>query len=481
MKKKPVQTVYLMGIGGIAMGTLATMLHERGYGVVGSDQNVYPPMSDHLLSLGITLYQGYAGENVSSTPADCYVVGNVIRRENPEAQMVLNSGKEYLSMPQALKKFFLCEHQSIVVAGTHGKSTTSSMLSWILTQGGLDPSAFIGAFVKNWKRSYRLGKGKFMVLEGDEYDTAFFDKGPKFMHYQPHIGIVTSIEFDHADIFPDFQAVLEAFQAFARLIEPDGFLIVNADDPHCLSLKEHCRGNICTYGWNDRADWRILDVTFKEGLTLFHYKSPHDSSKKCMTTRLPGRHNVSNSMAAIVAARLAELNDESIGQGLLTFEGVRRRYDVLGEPQGILIVDDFAHHPTAVRETLASIGEFHPGRRLLAVFEPRTNSSRRAVFQKDYVRVFDSADRIYLKEPHNLESIPPGHRLQTEKLVEEIKARGRLARSFKESGKLLNALLADVCRGDVIVFMSNGSFDGLPHAFLNALQGPQQPPRMAPS
>ncbi len=479
MKKEPVRTVYLLGIGGIAMGTLATMLHEKGYGVSGSDKNIYPPMSDHLRSLGITLHQGYAAENISSTPADCYVIGNVIRRENPEAQMVLQSGKEFLSMPQALEKFFLCRHQSIVIAGTHGKSTTSSLLAWTLDQGGLDPSAFIGAFLKNWKKSYRLGKGRHMILEGDEYDTAFFDKGPKFMHYRPHIGVVTSIEFDHADIFPDFQAVFDAFRAFARLIDPEGFLIANADDPHCLSLREHCRGKFCTYGWNEGADWKILDVAFKNGQTSFHYRSPRSTSKKSMITRLPGRHNVSNTMAALVAAHLAGLNDASIGEGLLTFQGVRRRYDVLGEPKGILIVDDFAHHPTAVRETLASVREFHPGRRLLAVFEPRTNSSRRAIFQKDYARVFDPADRIYLKEPPDLDSIPAEQRLQTEKLVKDIEAGGKGVLSFKESDRLMSALVRDARGGDVVVFMSNGSFDGLPHGFLRALQQPRQAQRIS--
>lgn len=470
MKKESVETVYLMGIGGIAMGTLATMLRERGYTIVGSDQNIYPPMSDHLESLGISLHRGYAVANIASTPADLYIIGNVIRRDNPEAQEVMRLGKRFLSMPQALDELFLCRHRSLVVAGTHGKSTTTSLISWVLTHGGLDPSVFVGAFIKNWGRSYRLGDGRFMVLEGDEYDTAFFDKGPKFLHYRPHIGIVTSIEFDHADIFPNFQAVYGAFQSFAKLINSDGFLILNADDPHCESLKQACRGTVLTYGWNRGADWRIVDVSFADGRTRFLYRRADRDEAIPMTTRLPGRHNVANSLAAVMAAHLAGMQDEAIQAALLAFEGVCRRYDVLGEPQGILVIDDFAHHPTAVRETLKAIREFHPGRRILAAFEPRTNSSRRSVFQRDYAKAFDAADRVYMREPPGLDAIPPAERLHTETLVEEIGARGTETLLFRESETLLQSLVQDARTGDVIVCMSNGSFDGLPRRLVQMLQ-----------
>ncbi len=478
MIEKSSETIYLMGIGGIAMGTLAGMLHEQGYRVVGSDQNIYPPMSDHLESLGITLHRGYSVENITSTPADLYVIGNVIRRDNPEARQVLSLGKKYLSMPQALCKFYLDHHRSLVVAGTHGKSTTTSLLSWILAHGGLDPSAFVGAFVKNWSRSYRFGRGPYMVLEGDEYDTAFFDKGPKFLHYRPHVGIVTSIEFDHADIFPDFDAVLAAFQSFARLIEIDGCLVLNADDPHCMSLKNLCKGTVLTYGWDSRADWRILDVHYGNGRTAIHHTRPGKSEASVMTTHLPGRHNAANTMAAVMVAHLAGMDEDAVQKALLTFEGVRRRYDILGEPRGILVIDDFAHHPTAVRETLQAVREFHPQRRLLAVFEPRTNSSRRSVFQKDYALSFDAADRIYLKEPQGMEAIPLEERLQTEKLVEDIGSRGKDAFLFKETEPLLRALADDAVEKDVIVCMSNGSFDGLPHRLSALLHSPIPSPKV---
>ena len=464
------QTIYMMGIGGIAMGTLAGMLKEKGHHVTGSDMNLYPPMSDHIAASGIPVLQGYNADHPASVRADVYVVGNVIRRENPEAQYVLEHDLPHISMPQAIERFFLCDHESMVVAGTHGKSTTSSLLAWVLTQAGRDPSAFIGAFLNNWGQSYRLGSGRHMVLEGDEYDTAFFDKGPKFLHYRPKIGIVTSIEFDHADIFADFEAVYDAFVRFAKLIPPDGVLILNADDAHCRSLAGHCKGRVETYGRSADADWRLLDEAFLPQEVRFTFRNPATDGTEMIASPLAGSHNIANALSVTAAARAAGLSIEEIREGIHSFKGVKRRQEVLGEYGGILVMDDFAHHPTAVRETLKALKLFYPDRRLVAAFEPRTNSSRRSVFQQDYAGAFDAADCIRIKQPPDLDSLSESERLDSERLVHDIALRGKDAKHFTTTDELFEDLLQTSKKNDLLVCMSNGSFDGLTRRLPEALK-----------
>lgn len=452
------------------MGTVATMLKESGFQVAGSDQNLYPPMSTHLATLGIPLFEGFSAGNPPKFEPDIYVIGNVVRRENPEAQYILGQDKPYISMPQALSRFFIPGHKSMVVVGTHGKSTTSSLLAWVLEQGGLDPAAFIGAFVKDWDRSYRLGSGEYMVLEGDEYDTAFFDKGPKFLHYQPHIGIVTGVEFDHADIFADFDAVMKAFREFVRLIPERGHIILNADDPNCAELAAECPGHVLTYGRSPRADWRILWADFKEGEVAIRFNNPRTFRDEIFRSKMPGRHNVWNVMAVIAAAALAGMPMERIQGAVLSFSGVKRRQDVVGEFEGVLVVDDFAHHPTAVHETILGLKLFHPERRLIACFEPRSNSSRRNVFQETYSRAFSAADLICIKQPPGMESIPEEERLDARRLAEDIRKRDKDARFFESTEELLAFLLESARPGDQIVCMSNGSFDGLPARLAEGLR-----------
>ncbi|HYA39969.1 MAG TPA: Mur ligase family protein, partial [Syntrophobacteraceae bacterium] len=338
METEAIRKIYLVGIGGIAMGTLATMLKQSGFEVGGSDQNLYPPMSTHLRSLGIPLFEGFSPQNPQKFAPDLFIMGNVIRRENPEAQFIMAQARPCLSMPQAVSRFFLNGRKSIVVAGTHGKSTTSSVLAWALEQGGKDPGAFIGAFLKDWDRSYRLGSGEYMVLEGDEYDTAFFDKGPKFLHYQPYIGIVTSIEFDHADIFANLDAVLKAFRDFVRLIPERGCLVLNADDPNCGSLVSQCKGRVITYGRSPRADWRIESVDFRSGEVFFRLRNPGTSREQTFHSRLPGMYNVWNLTAAVAACDIAGLDIGSIRKAAWAFSGVKRRQDVVGEFAGVLVV-----------------------------------------------------------------------------------------------------------------------------------------------
>ncbi|MBP8646325.1 MAG: UDP-N-acetylmuramate:L-alanyl-gamma-D-glutamyl-meso-diaminopimelate ligase, partial [Syntrophobacteraceae bacterium] len=312
------KTIYLMGIGGIAMGTLAAMLKECGYEVMGSDQNLYPPMSTHLERLGIPLYEGYRPENLWARPVDLVIVGNVIRRENPEAQVVLEHGIPYMSMPEAIAHFFLRNHHSIVVAGTHGKSTTSSLAAWLLAQAGLDPSAFIGAFVNDWGTGFRLGKGPFMVLEGDEYDTAFFDKGPKFLHYKPWLGVITSVEFDHADIFPNLDKIVDAFRSFVRLIPADGYLIANGDDPICRMLAQECNGRVMIYGRSEHAQWRILEYDCREGHGACVYYDPVHRERRRLECSLMGRHNLGNALAALLVSSLAGVDHHRAQEALLS-------------------------------------------------------------------------------------------------------------------------------------------------------------------
>jgi len=459
-----------MGIGGIAMGTLAAMLKEKGYRVTGSDQNLYPPMSTHLENLRIPMFQGYRAENLQAAAPDLVVIGNVIRRDNPEAVYVLEHGLAYVSMPQAIERFFLPIHRSMVVAGTHGKSTTSSLLAWILDCAKMEPSAFIGAFVKNWHSSYRLGLGEYIVIEGDEYDTAFFDKGPKFLHYRPSLGIITSIEYDHADIFPDYNAVLAAFRRFVNLFSADSHLIVNADDANCLALAKECKGAVIAYGESARADWRLVELKHHPGEIRFKYLDPHSRQHE-MTTKLAGRHNLSNTMAVIAAASVVGLSPEQIQKGLLTFNGVSRRQDIIGESNGILVIDDFAHHPTAVQETILALKNHFPDRRLIAAFEPRTNSSRRRVFQDAYAEAFDYADCACIKQPPGLESISQSERLDTRKLVEAIRQKKQEAYYFENTQLLLEFLTGYCQAGDLVLCMSNGSFDGLPSKLFDAIRG----------
>lgn len=470
MTSGKIDTVYLLGIGGIAMGTLASMLKEKGYQVAGSDQNLYPPMSTHLDRSGIAVFQGYDPENLKRCNPDLVVVGNVIRRDNPEARVLLENGIPYCSMPQAVGRFFLPHHRSLVVTGTHGKTTTSSLLAWVLTHAGLDPSAFVGGFLKDWNASHRLGQGPHMVIEGDEYDTAFFDKGPKFLHYRPHIGIVTGIEYDHADIFPSLAAIRRAFVEFARIIPTEGFLLVNGDDPNCIEVMNHCRGRVFTFGTGPGTDWRILDLAQEPGTVRIRFINPLNGGSGRLVSTLPGRHNAANVLAAMAAASLVGVTQDQFQEGLSSFSGVRRRQDVLGEVAGVLVMDDFAHHPTAVRETLAALRRHYPQRRIIAAFEPRTNSSRRSVFQNAYSTAFESADCVCIKDPPGMAGIPEGERLDPARLVSDIRKQGGDAHLFRTIEDLLRFLKGHCAAGDLVVCMSNGAFEDLPRRLIQALQ-----------
>jgi len=458
-----------MGICGTGMASLAGILKQEGYHVTGSDQNVYPPMSLYLEKLSIAVSEGYRPENLNPRP-DLVIVGNVITRHNPEAIELARLGIPYLSMPQALRAFAMKGKKSIVVCGTHGKTTTSALAAWVLERAGLDPSFMVGGIPLNFQGNFKLGKGPYFVVEGDEYDTAFFDKGPKFLHYSPWTVILTSIEFDHADIYRDLDHVIESFRKLIQIIPPDGLLIANGDDPVILAEVERARCPVMTYGLGDGVDWRAANLLFAPDQTRFSVSHGQDETFG-LSASLYGRHNVSNLLSTFVLSRFLKVDPLSVQEAFEEFKGVKRRQEIKGEKGGILIVDDFAHHPTAVRETIRAVREKYRDRRLIAVFEPRSNSSRRNVFQHQYLTAFDDADLVMIPEPPMMEKIPPNERFSSSGLAEGLRKRGLKSVYFPTTDLLLEQILNESRKGDLILFMSNGSFDLLPERLLHAIAG----------
>lgn len=461
--------VHLIGICGTGMSALAGLFHEAGCTVTGSDQGMYPPVSDFLSSLRITVKEGYSPRNLEEPRPDLVVVGNVIRRSNPEAVALEGSGISFTSMPVALRAYFMDDKKRIVVTGTHGKTTVTSMIAWILHALDLDPGFMVGGIPLNFGRSFRLGKGPFFVVEGDEYDTAYFDKSPKFLHYDPHIGIITSCEFDHADIYASLEKIQEQFRAFARTIPPDGSLIAWTQDPRVRAVIEHPNGRVHSYGLNVGLEWRISRTEVRAD-GIWGEVSKAGRSVARGTFPVFGFHNISNALAAIAACGAVGIEPQDAVDALGRYRGVHRRQEVLAEISGVLVVDDFAHHPTAVGVTCDSIRARFPGRRLVAVFEPRTNTSRRAVFQNLYVPSFLAADVTLLREPRDVDSIPAGERFSAAELVNDLRSLGKEAHAFLDSDGILAWLSEGLEQGDVVLVMSTGSFDSLTIRLLQILQ-----------
>ena len=467
-----VNHVHLMGVCGTGMGALASMLKSSGCHVSGSDQHVYPPMSDFLADMGIAVQAGYGAENLDPRP-DLVVVGNVIPAVNPEALALARARIPYVSFPQALAGKFIGSKKSLVVCGTHGKTTTSSLLATMLHGAGLDPGFMIGGLVQAFGRNYNIGSGDCFVVEGDEYDTAFFDKGPKFLHYRPNIVILTSIEFDHADIYADLEAVKQSFRRLVDIMPANGCIVACYDDP---VVKEIVRGAGCEvqgYGRRPDCDWSLADMEIGPENTSFTVNRNGRPYGK-MNSVMPGLHNCLNSLAVIAVMDRLGFGPGTIARELRRFKGVRRRQEVRGIVGGVTVIDDFAHHPTAVRETLRALAAAYAGRRLLAVFEPRTNSSRRKIFQKDYVTVFDAAVEVLVKEPDRLAGLPENELFSAPQLVRDLGARGVSARSFEKTEDILDDLAETVHSGDVIVVMSNGGFDDIHVRLLDRLTRKEQ-------
>jgi UDP-N-acetylmuramate: L-alanyl-gamma-D-glutamyl-meso-diaminopimelate ligase len=465
--EKP-EHIHLMGICGTAMAGLAGLLKNQGFYITGSDQNVYPPMSDFLEQLSIPVLLGYQARNLQPRP-QLVIVGNVITRQNPEAIELSRLGIPYLSLPQALRHFAMKDKKSLVISGTHGKTTTSSLLAWILEQAGMGPGFMIGGIPINLSTSFKLGRGQYFVIEGDEYDTAFFDKEPKFLHYAPWAAVITSIEFDHADIFHDIEHILSKFRKFMDLIPANGVLIANADDPMIKREIHSFSSPLVTYGLKNDADWQAKDIRTEQDVTKFSLYYNGNLFNQ-FSTPLYGQHNILNMISVIALCDQLGIKSDQIASALKTFKGVKRRQEIKGEINGILILEDFAHHPTSVRVTVQAVKERYPEKRLIAVFEPRSNSSRRNIFQDLYALSFDHADLIYIPEPPLMDKIPPVERFSSSKLVNDLIKKGKKA-FYSSSTDLLLKELFDISRpGDIFLIMSNGSFDHLPARLLKNLE-----------
>ncbi|MEK6202148.1 MAG: UDP-N-acetylmuramate:L-alanyl-gamma-D-glutamyl-meso-diaminopimelate ligase [Desulfobulbaceae bacterium] len=468
MAPEGIRHIHIMGICGTGMAALAGMLKASGYRVSGSDSGVYPPMSDFLEGQGIEAASGYGAQNLSPRP-DLVIVGNVITRKNPEAHALAETAIPYLSFPQALAHFFISSRTSLVVAGTHGKTTTSSLLASSLHQAGLDPSFMIGGIVREFDANFRLGHGPHFVAEGDEYDTAFFDKGSKFLHYRPHIAIITSVEFDHADIFADLDAIKRSFRKFVALLPEDGLIVAHLDDPNVAEVVADAPCEVQGYGFNPDLTWSLSDVRAEQGMTRFQVHHQGDLWAE-LAVRMPGRHNCLNSLAVTAVLHRIGLAPEQINSALSSFGGVKRRQEVRGVERGITVIDDFAHHPTAVRETLGALKEAYTDQRLVTVFEPRTNSSRRSIFQQDYVSAFDAADLILIREPLPLDNVPVEDLFSSTQLATDLQARGLDARTFADTDTILAHLATTLKEGDVVAILSNGGFDNIHSRLLERIR-----------
>jgi len=463
---------HLIGICGTAMASLAGMLQARGALVTGSDEHVYPPMSTMLASLGIEVKQGYSPSNLTPAP-DCVVIGNAIPRGNAEVEETLSRKLLYRSLAEVVKEEFIRGRRSLVVAGTHGKTTTTGIAAWVLDQGGLDPTFLIGGVAQNFGVSFRVTGSDYFVIEGDEYDTAYFDKGPKFMHYLPAIAIVNNIEFDHADIYADLAAVKLAFRRLMNLVPANGKLIAGWDSPHVrdvvASFGPRLFTQLETFGMSSEARWQVRDANYAGELSSF--KVFHEGKEwGQFKTPLIGDFNLLNCLAVIIAADAWGISRDSIAAALSSFKNVRRRAEVRGESQGVTVIDDFAHHPTAVRETLNALRNKYQQRRLIAVFEPRSWSSRLAVFQDEYAHAFAAADYVVIASVFDSQKVTEkGRMLDTDKLISDIARLSKPAFAMPGADEIIKRLLPELREGDVVAIMSNGGFGGIHEKLLAAL------------
>jgi UDP-N-acetylmuramate: L-alanyl-gamma-D-glutamyl-meso-diaminopimelate ligase len=465
---------HLIGIGGTAMASLAGLLKAAGHRVTGSDENVYPPMSTSLDAMGVSYSNGYRPENLDSRP-DVVIVGNAISRGNPELEEVLIRKLRYTSAAATIKEEFVWGHHSLAVAGTHGKTTTTSLLAWALESAGLNPSFLIGGVAENFGTSYRLTDSKYFVIEADEYDTAYFDKGPKMWHYLPDTAIVNNIEFDHADIYRDEEAYKFAFARFINLIPKNGTLVAGWDSPIVRELAPKSFAPVESFAYGDPAvppsgqgHWHARDVEFSERGTSFRaFRSNEEWGK--IETPLAGAFNVRNVLAVIAAGEAIKADRDGIRKGLKTFASVKRRMEVKGEVRGVAVIDDFAHHPTAVRETIDAIRQKYAGRRIVAVFEPRSYTAQRREFQNDYVKAFAGADEVILAALFHPERYDKNTAIDLAKMVRDLSTAGKVAKNLKDADAIVQDLAPRLKPRDVVLVMSNGGFGGIHQKLLDAL------------
>ena len=451
--------IHLIGVCGTAMASLAGMLQQAGYRVTGSDAAAYPPMSDFLAKLGVEVMQPYSEANLTPRP-DVVVVGNAISRGNPELEFVLDERIPFRSLPQVLQGNFLRTRESLVVAGTHGKTTTTSMLAWIFESAAMNPSFLIGGIAENFGSSFAVKDGKHFIIEGDEYDTAFFDKGPKFLHYLPASLLLTHVEFDHADIYKDLEAVKTAFKRLVNLVPRRGTIVAydastNVDE--CVS-KAFCP--VTRYGFSEPANWRAVDVTYE--VTRTTWSVLRDGQHWAdFEFPLAGSYNVLNATGAAALAAHYGIEPKGIAKALQSFQSVKRRLEVKAQIADITIIDDFAHHPTAIRETLQALRTRYPARRLWAVFEPRSNTLRRKIFQNELVESLRTADQVVMASVFKAEGVPVDERLESAAIIEGLRAAKIPARELKDADAIVAAIAPELRAGDIVAILSNGGFGGI--------------------
>jgi len=456
MNIEKIRTIYLVGICGTAMASLAGLLKAKGYDVCGSDSAVYPPMSTQLNEMGIRVFPGYKTGNISAARPDLVIPGNAVPRGNPEVEELLNLGLPYISLPEALKEFFLRERHSIVIAGTHGKTTTASMAAWLLESAGLDPSFLVGGIPLNFHQSFQWNnRGKYFVIEGDEYDTGFMDKRPKFVQYLPRTVLLNPVEFDHADLYGDFAAVENAFWQLIKVVPANGKIIVCRDSEAAYQLAKRGYSQVVTFGFHPQSDYRITDETWKAGEASFLLNDQQ------YNIRTFGKHNIANASAVAILGEHLGLKAPEIQHSLSTFAGVKRRMELRGESGGIAVYDDFAHHPTAIETTLEGARLAFPDARIWAIFEPRSWSSRRNIFQSQFAKSFQHADIALIAPVFEPEKVPEPIRLDPERLVSAINQNGTESYYISNFDDLIDFVMKRVRPGDKLILMSNGSFEGL--------------------
>ncbi len=462
MKKEP-RHLHFLGICGTAMGAVAAELRERGYIVTGSDENVYPPMSIFLEKKGIALNAGFRAENIP-TDVEVVVIGNAMKRGNPEVEAVLNRKLFYLSLPEVLKEYFLRGKHNLVVTGTHGKTTTTALLAWVMEKAERKPGYLIGGIPKNLGQGARLNDSKYFVIEGDEYDTAFFDKRSKFVHYLPELVIVNNIEFDHADIFRDVEEVKLSFRRLLNIVPQNGMVLLNGDDHNCVEVARDCRAQLIEVGFSKNCAQRIRDVAYSS------YASRFKLGDEPFEIPLIGEFNVRNAAMAATAARFYDVSKAKIDNALKTFKGVARRQEVRGEERGVTVIDDFAHHPTALAQTLQALRHRFPKHRVWAVFEPRSNTTRRAVFQKELADALAMADGVFVAQVARLDQIPEHERLHPEGVVAAVAKSGRPAFYEPNADAIVERIVPMLQPSDIVAVFSNGGFDNIHEKLLNRLK-----------
>jgi UDP-N-acetylmuramate: L-alanyl-gamma-D-glutamyl-meso-diaminopimelate ligase len=462
--KEAPKKFHFLGICGTAMASVAAALQERGFKVTGSDENVYPPMSDFLHGKGIAVKRGYRAENIPAD-ADVIVIGNAMKRGNPEVEAVLNRKLFYLSLPEVLKNHFLRGRHNLVVTGTHGKTTTTALLAWIMEKAGRKPAYLIAGLPKNFGQGARLNDSKYFVIEGDEYDTAFFDKRSKFVHYLPELVIVNNIEFDHADIFKNLDEIKLSFRRLLNIVPQNGMVLLNGDDPNCVEVARDCLAQMIEIGFSKNCAQRIRDVSYSPEASRFRL------GEDMFEIPLIGEFNVRNAAMAAMAARFYDVPKSKIDNALKSFAGVARRLELRGEARGVRVIDDFGHHPTAIAQTLQALRRQYRGHRLWAVFEPRSNTTRRAVFQQQLPDALKIADGVFISQVARLEQIPENERLKPERVVAAIAKAGRSAFYEQNADAILDRMVPLLRSKDVVVVFSNGGFDNIHEKLLTRLRG----------